>query len=140
MQREVKVDFGHLYSSICFLCPPELQQRLPEQRGMELDWFVLLHGSIGGQGCRWQLWSWMFLTTYKFILFMEDCLQKAVPPSCLQKKLIFGEGIRVAALCLVSLLLLVFFRDLFGTATPLASVSLRICHVKKSCLRWCMIR
>lgn len=65
--------------------------------------------------------------------FMEDCLRKVVPPSWLQKELIFGEETRVAALsCALNL---VSFWDLFGTDVPPASVSLGICHVKKSCLR-----
>lgn len=46
-------------------------------------------------------------------LSMENCMCKFfVPPSCLQKKLLFGEETRVAALGLVSLLILVSFGDL----------------------------
>lgn len=45
-------------------------------------------------------------------LSMENCMCKFVPPSCLQKKLFFGEEFRVAALGLVSLLILVSFGDL----------------------------
>lgn len=64
---------------------------------------------------------------------IQDCLQKVVPPSCLQKKLLFGEETRVVSLRLVSLLII--FGDLSGIYAPLASVSLRICCVKISCLR-----
>lgn len=118
---------GHLQSSLCFLCPPELQQKLPGQRRASLD--AQFHG---GQGWRWQWWPGMLLTRSKGILPWELPVGggSTFPPSE-KETLLLGEGTGVPALCRVSLLILGFF----GTDAPPASVPLRFCCGRKSCWR-----
>jgi len=88
-------------------------------------------GDNGGHECFWRLTSALF---YGGLSAEGSSTILSSEKACL-----YGET-RVAALCLVSLLILVSFWELFGTYDPPASVSLRICHVKKSCLRWCVVR
>lgn len=123
---------GHLQSSLCFLCPPELQQRLPGQRSTSLD--AQIHGRL-----------WVTVVSRdvpqkgQVHPSLGDCQQKVFPPSLLHKRLLFGQDTRVAALCRVSLLIWGSFWDLFGTDAPPVSVSVGVCCGKKSHLRGWMI-
>lgn len=70
----------HLQSSLCFLCPAELQQRLPGQRGASLDAQFQegrAGGDTGGQGCS----SWGLRAS-----FHGDCQEEVAPPSLLQER------------------------------------------------------